>query len=425
MVTKWLNSGYIIDSDEKLQIILNLFSETRIACIYGSAGTGKTTILNHLFHFLSGSTKICLAVTNPARDNLERKIDDRNSRFYTISTFLGLPTELRKCNLLVIDECSTVSNEDFQSILYNSEFGCAVFVGDTYQIESINFGNWFEVLPYFIPRHCVNTLTVPYRSAEDNLLKLWERARINEGDLLEYLTKYGFSKKVDESLFESFDNDQIILCLNYNGPFGINNVNKIFQSKNPHALIKWELEEYKKGDPILFNTSSFLRPYIYNNLKGKIAAIEKQDSSITFDVELNTVITDVSLCRYLKIVSQNEGKTTVRFTVNKHKNPDSDIDQPLTVVPFNVAYAVSIHKSQGLEYDSVKIIISDDVEESITHNIFYTAITRARKNLDIFWSTSTEEYVLSHMKRHDPMRDVRLLRAIYPDLLLDITNKCN
>lgn len=41
-----------------------------------------------------------------------------------------------------------------------------------------------------------------------------------------------------------------------------------------------------------------------------------------------------------------------------------------TIVPFQIAYAVSIHKAQGLEYDSVKIVITDEVEELVTHNIF-------------------------------------------------------
>ena len=50
-----------------------------------------------------------------------------------------------------------------------------------------------------------------------------------------------------------------------------------------------------------------------------------------------------------------------------------------TAVPFQVAYAVSIHKAQGLEYDSVKVVITDANEDDITHSIFYTAITRARE----------------------------------------------
>ncbi len=58
---------------------------------------------------------------------------------------------------------------------------------------------------------------------------------------------------------------------------------------------------------------------------------------------------------------------------------DEDDDSLNTSVPFQVAYAVSIHKAQGLEYDSVKVVITDANEDDITHNIFYTAITRARE----------------------------------------------
>ena len=46
------------------------------------------------------------------------------------------------------------------------------------------------------------------------------------------------------------------------------------------------------------------------------------------------------------------------------------------VVPFQVAYAVSVHKAQGLEYSSVKLVITKDVEKRIT---FYTALTRVRE----------------------------------------------
>ncbi len=63
-------------------------------------------------------------------------------------------------------------------------------------------------------------------------------------------------------------------------------------------------------------------------------------------------------------------------------------------MPFQVAYAVSIHKAQGLEYDSVKIVITDANEDDITHSIFYTAVTRARERLRIFWTPETQQGVL-------------------------------
>lgn len=63
-----------------------------------------------------------------------------------------------------------------------------------------------------------------------------------------------------------------------------------------------------------------------------------------------------------------------------------DDDTVNTLVPFQIAYAVSIHKAQGLEYDSVKVVITDANEERISHATFYTAITRARGQLGNFWT---------------------------------------
>ena len=68
------------------------------------------------------------------------------------------------------------------------------------------------------------------------------------------------------------------------------------------------------------------------------------------------------------------------------KSDDEDVDDSAydMTVPFQIAYAVSIHKAQGFEYNSVKIVVTDEVEELVTHNIFYTAITRAREKLKIY-----------------------------------------
>lgn len=76
-------------------------------------------------------------------------------------------------------------------------------------------------------------------------------------------------------------------------------------------------------------------------------------------------------------------------------------------------YAVSIHKAQGLEYDSVKIVITNEVEERITHNIFYTAITRAKNKLKIYWSPETEKSVLEHLEVKNSNKDAHLLAQLF------------
>lgn len=79
-------------------------------------------------------------------------------------------------------------------------------------------------------------------------------------------------------------------------------------------------------------------------------------------------------------------------------------------MPFQIAYAVSIHKAQGLEYNSVKIVITDEVDELITHNIFYTAITRAQSKLRIYWTPEVEHKVLEHIRPRNIDSDVELLK---------------
>lgn len=82
-----------------------------------------------------------------------------------------------------------------------------------------------------------------------------------------------------------------------------------------------------------------------------------------------------------------------------------------TIIPFQIAYAVSIHKAQGLEYKSVKVIIPPSNAERITHPIFYTAITRAKENLKIYWSPETMKNVLESFEEgKEEKRTLTLMR---------------
>ncbi len=90
---------------------------------------------------------------------------------------------------------------------------------------------------------------------------------------------------------------------------------------------------------------------------------------------------------------------------------DVDDDSLNTTVPFQVAYAVSIHKAQGLEYDSVKVVITDANEDNITHSIFYTAVTRARESLRIFWTPETQQGVLQSLGYSSDSKDVGILSS--------------
>lgn len=132
-------------------------------------------------------------------------------------------------------------------------------------------------------------------------------------------------------------------------------------------------------------------------------------------MEIDKAITELDVMDWeIELLdSITPGKSVIKFYALKKKDSDNDetdfADE--TDVPFQIAYAVSIHKAQGLEYDSVKIIITEEVDHMITHNIFYTAITRSKKDLTIYWSPETQEKVINNFEIADSKGDATVFAA--------------
>lgn len=422
LVETWLNGGKSgVDCNEKREILRQMFEQSCVAAIYGSAGVGKSTLIDHVAHFFNDEKKLFLAQTNPAIDNLKRRVNADNCTFSTIASFLNRETFSTDCHLLVIDECSTVNNKDMVKILCKANFNIILLVGDTYQINSIRFGNWFTALRRFIPEKSAFELTHPYRAKDNQRLRdLWSKVREMTDDVNEWVEKQRRSLKVDHTLFVKSDEDEVTLCLNYDGLYGINNINRFLQESNPNPAYSWGIQKYKVGDPVLFLESTRFHPLICNNMKGKIVKIEILDEGtvnarILFDIELEKHIDEHEARWYdLEYIGESEkGNSIISFAVFQTQDEDEDDDggASRTVVPFQIAYAVSIHKAQGLEYTSVKIVITDEVDELITHNIFYTAITRTQNLLKIYWTPEVEEKVLKRIKPRNIDSDIELLSA--------------
>ncbi|XBG82477.1 helicase C-terminal domain-containing protein [Enterococcus cecorum] len=141
----------------------------------------------------------------------------------------------------------------------------------------------------------------------------------------------------------------------------------------------------------------------------------QKSNEIWFDIELEESINEIDVWDYdFELIGESDaGNSVISFSVNKFRSTDEDDDDNnSTVVPFQVAYAVSIHKAQGLEYNSVKIVITNEVEERITHNIFYTALTRAKNKLKIYWSPETEKAVLERLEVKNSNKDAYLLARL-------------
>ena len=181
-----------------------------------------------------------------------------------------------------------------------------------------------------------------------------------------------------------------------------------------YLKVALNVKKFKVGDPILFNDSGRFS-VLYNNMKGRILSIQDSTESVYFTVEIDALLDELEvLCCYgLDYIGNDGGKTQVGFNINRTKPYSSDEERTTMehIVPFQIAYAVSIHKAQGLEYDSVKIVIADETEDQITHNIFYTAITRAKQHLTIYWSPEVCNRILARIRPVNYKRDFQLLKA--------------
>lgn len=66
----------LVDCEEKKNILKSMFEDSKVSMIYGAAGTGKTTLINHISNFWSQQNKLFLANTHPAVENLKMKVNN-------------------------------------------------------------------------------------------------------------------------------------------------------------------------------------------------------------------------------------------------------------------------------------------------------------------------------------------------------------
>lgn len=404
-----LNQNYTKNLDRecidesKIRVLNNVFVDSRIIMIYGAAGTGKTTLMNHLSTLMSGRSKLFLTKTHTALENLKRRVDSpgQNSAFMGIDRYLRIK-DIPDYDLIFVDECSTIDNKTMLHLLEKiNDTSLLICTGDIYQIESIDFGNWFYYSRDILPEKSVAELNFNWRTQDESIKGLWEEVRYKKPLITERLVIDGpFSESISKHIFESSDPDEVVLCLNYDGKFGLNNINSYFQDANTISeSFSWHEWKYKVGDPILFNESKRF-PQLYNNLKGRIVDIEPGENDITFTIDADIILTALDAKGSdFKIVSFGENTTRICFTIYDDDGGTTDEERELarmkSIIPFQLAYAVSIHKAQGLEYSSVKIVIPNSNSERITHGIFYTAITRTKGRLKIYWSSDTMKKVIS------------------------------
>lgn len=414
--------GFEIDDSQKRSALKTMYKNGSLFAIYGCAGSGKSTFASYLLKILGKEAKVlCLTNTNPALMNLRKKLGEERAQYFTTYRFLRLKEEnVPDCDFLIVDECSNISNTDMLAVLEKAHFKLLLLLGDVHQIESIQFGNWYSLLFRFLSDTEKIELVSAYRAQKnEHLLDLWKAVRENDDSIFELFEKYKVSKKLGDELFETSSSDEVILCLNYDGLYGLNNINNYLQTRNPNPAVYWKQYTFKKGDPILFIENSRFGSLLYNNLKGKIDEVEKDEKgNLHFKIVVNRSVNPFDRLEGLELIKNfGDGRSLIAFSVRNPKDTDYENDMKEDCkIPFQIAYAVSIHKAQGLEYDSVKIVITNEVEELITHNIFYTAITRAKNDLTVYWTPESERKIIKSLQIRNNASDFSILQNKFSDL---------
>lgn len=398
-----------IDDPDKKDILSRMFVSSSIAFLCGKAGTGKSTLLGHVSCMFGGEEILAVAKTKPAVDRLKRVFQERGASVRCSTIDSVIRSASRSVELLIIDESSVVSNRDMMRLLNKVMFQKIILTGDPYQLQSIEFGNWFE-LGMKVFYDAVFELKKNHRGVTNQrLLTFWDEVRKGSDAVESALHQLHASKPLkSEDVFAKRDeSDEVTLCLNYNGLYGINCINEYLQSANPNPPFEINHRIFKVGDPVLFIETSRFRKTLYNNLKGVILEIAKTENGLLFKLRVDANLGGLSDGSF-DLLSAEGNQSIVSFEVFNSRGMDDKWKKNAFVVPFQLAYAVSIHKAQGLEYDSVRMVLANDVEERISYDVFYTAITRAKKKLSIYWTPETESAILKRLRKESREDDYKI-----------------
>jgi len=368
---------------------VKLALSSKVMVLTGGPGTGKSTIINTIINILKDKRILLAAPTGRASKRM-KEITGMEAK--TIHRLLKYDPKINSyaynefnelfADLIIVDESSMIDIYLLDSLLKAIPKNCSlILVGDVDQLPSVGTGN---VLNDIIESKKIKTvrLTEIFRQAKDSLI-IKNAHMINRGedpylkgdkdsDFLFYKgnepedIKNGIMKLMTTIIKKRHGFDPIkdvqILTPMRKGVIGVNSLNE-------------DLQE-------VLNKNRTVMTRGFNKYK-----IEDKVMQIKNDYEKNVFNGDVG---YVKSYDSENDEISVDFDGRLVNYGLSDLDE------LTLAYAVSIHKSQGSEYPCVIIPIHTTHYIMLKRNLLYTGITRAKKKLIILGSTKAMDIAIKN-----------------------------
>ena len=375
--------------------------ENGVQIVTGGPGTGKTTIVKcilHLFKNLNQRVTLCAPTGRAAKrlseaTGVEAKtihrlldLDYKDGKgFFTYNDQTRLPVDV-----VIVDEMSMVDEYVFNALVKAINNGARlIMVGDKDQLASVGAGNVLDDL-IASGEFPVSYLTQIYRQDEDSHI-ITNAHMINNGvmPVMDNRSKDFFfeeknsaeeiakttidlvTKRLPKYLGVNPDEIQI-LCPMKRGSAGIFNLNRYLQSVlNPPAR---EKKEFRYGEFIFREGDKVMQ--MQNNYQLEWT----QTTGFKVERGMGVYNGDIGV---IESINTQLMQFTVRFEGDKVSVlQHSDAEQ------MALAYAVTIHKSQGSEFDNVVIALDANYMLQ-SRNLLYTAVTRAKKMVVIAGSRAT------------------------------------
>ena len=367
-------------SEEQVQAIQNSL-EAGVSIITGGPGTGKTRIIEGLAQVLVNGFRKTIRICAPTGRAAKRIAENQALKKFQPSTIHMLKAMIDSSakdiefDTLIVDESSMIDINLFNDLVKMLPLGSQlILIGDVDQLPPVGAGQPFLDL-IRSKKIVVSRLSKQFRQGSDSVIPKVARA-INKGELIEFSSDFsssGFS-------FVEVDKGQVVDKIIEVVDFFTGNKNGSIDFDKTQILSP--MRRYSSG---LINLNSIMQKKY--NPNG-----EKVFSKMEGEKEIKFCAGDKVIC------TQNDYDIDVRngdigYVVNKvGKNIRVEFDGEMKLFHNNkidyldLAYAITVHKSQGSEYPNVVMPIVDDHRIMLTRKLIYTAITRGKQNVCLIGS---------------------------------------